>query len=139
MVGRVCVGGLPRHEVNEGLKGHEAAVVGVNHTHDAVELGVTLPGGERGGAQAALERGGERSGPAERGPEEQGLAPGHTPPAIGPPPRGLAPQAKGPHSPRLGVRSLCPPHPRFWEVGAGEWIKQVYCSSALGSRLSSGG
>lgn len=43
LVGRVCVGGLPRHEVDEGLEGHEAAVVGVHYAHDAVELGIALP------------------------------------------------------------------------------------------------
>ena len=54
LVGRVCVGGLPRHEVDEGLEGHEAAVVGVHYAHDAVELGIALRGGV-GGGQVALE------------------------------------------------------------------------------------
>lgn len=48
LVGCVGVCGLPRHEVDEGLEGHEAAVVGVDHAHDAVELGIALRGGRWG-------------------------------------------------------------------------------------------
>lgn len=48
LISCVCVCGLPRHEVNEGLESHEATMVGVNHTHDAVELSIPLWGGGKG-------------------------------------------------------------------------------------------
>lgn len=41
LVGRVCVGGLTGHEVDEGLEGDGAHPVGIHHAHDAGEL--TLP------------------------------------------------------------------------------------------------
>lgn len=47
LVGRVRVGRLPRHEVNEGLEGDDAHPVGVHYAHDAGEL--ILPLVERKG------------------------------------------------------------------------------------------
>lgn len=41
LVGRVRVGGLAGHEVDEGLEGDEAHPVGIHYAHDAGEL--TLP------------------------------------------------------------------------------------------------
>lgn len=41
LVGRVGVGGLAGHEVDEGLEGDDAHPVGIHHTHDAGKL--TLP------------------------------------------------------------------------------------------------
>lgn len=42
LVGRVRVGRFPRHEVDEGLEGHDAGAVGIYDAHDAVELPVAL-------------------------------------------------------------------------------------------------
>lgn len=42
LVGRVRVGSLAGHEVDEGLEGDDAHPVGVHHTHDARELTLSL-------------------------------------------------------------------------------------------------
>lgn len=42
LVRRVRVGRFPGHEVDEGLEGDEARVVGVYDAHDAVKLSVAL-------------------------------------------------------------------------------------------------
>ena len=54
LVSCVCIGGLPGHEVDEGLEGHEATVVGVNHAHDAVELSIALRGRRGAGDRQRL-------------------------------------------------------------------------------------
>lgn len=42
LVGRVRVGGLAGHEVDEGLEGDDAHPVGIHHAHDARELVLPL-------------------------------------------------------------------------------------------------
>ena len=42
LLGRVGVGRFARHEVEEGVERHEAAVVRVNHRHDALEVSLAL-------------------------------------------------------------------------------------------------
>lgn len=46
LVGRVRVGRLAGHEVDEGLEGDDAHPVGVHHAHDAGELALPLVAGK---------------------------------------------------------------------------------------------
>lgn len=42
LVGRVCIGCFPRHEINEGLERHSTGAVGIDYSHDASKFGITL-------------------------------------------------------------------------------------------------
>lgn len=57
---RVGLGGLAGHEVDEGLEGHHARVVGVHQGHDARKLHLALSGGRRR-RSAQFKRCGERT------------------------------------------------------------------------------
>lgn len=47
LVGSVCVGRLPGHEVDEGLESDDAHPVGIHDAHDARELILPLVAGRR--------------------------------------------------------------------------------------------
>lgn len=47
LLGCVCLGSLAGHEVDEGLEGDHARVIGVHQSHDAGKLHLTLSQGNK--------------------------------------------------------------------------------------------
>lgn len=117
LVGCVCVGSFPGHEVNEGLESHEAAVVGVDDAHDAVELSIPLRGRSGAGDRQHLSRAGWLGWGSRTELGGQGPTPVHTP--------SWQPASKGLDSPgNCPMNTLSSSPPTF--LGSGEWgIEQI--------------
>lgn len=49
LVCRVCIGGFPGHEIDEGLECHGTGAVGIYYAHDAGKFGITLATKETAG------------------------------------------------------------------------------------------